>query len=378
MQAALPLILLAASASSADPGSPASTPEPARPERRLVAYYAAWSVYARSYRPADIPSERLSHLIYAFATVNERGACASGDAQADAINLPALRALKSQRSALKTLISIGGAGQSGNFSGATRTADARRRLAESCVAFMRQHGFDGIDVDWEFPAGAQEQQHFAELLAELRRQIDDQAARDHTRYLLTIAAPAALDRHAEFDPARLHPLLDWVNLMAYDFAGPWSETTGFNAPLYTPDTAGRVTSVDAAARAYLAGGLPPEKLVLGVSFWGVGWRGVPERDHGLFQRHAGAADGTQAGALAYAEIAPRVAGATRYWHDEAQVPWLYDAQTGTLISYDDAQSLASKAEYVKTHNLGGIMIWELSADDAAHTLLAALHHALRQ
>lgn len=359
---------------------PRVTTESIEPPMRIVAYFTSWGTYTRKYMASDVPASSLTHLNYAFAGVSADGVCASMDAQADRANLPALRELKQQNPQLRTLISIGGATGSKHFSEAARTADARQRLAESCVRFMRDAGFDGLDIDWEYPSGADDKRNFTALLAELRQQLDMQARADHTQYLLTIAAPAGQQQLAGFDLRQLATYADWINLMAYDFAGNWSRVTGFNAPLHAAsESATRPSdSVDAAVQSYLAAGVPPNKLVLGVSFYGVGWKGVPNRNHGLYQQHAGQPRGTfEKGSFAYDDLTQNyLQDYARFWEDVAQSPWIYNAAAKIMISYDDPQSLGVKAGYIKANKLGGVMIWELSGDDAQHSLLNALRSGL--
>jgi chitinase len=119
--------------------------------------------------------------------------------------------------------------------------------------------------------------------------------------------------------------------------------------------------------------------VLGVPFYGRGWGGVKDVDNGLYQKHGAAPKGTwEAGVFDYRDLAANYVGKfKRHWHEEAKVPWLYDARRGVMISYDDPESLRLKAEYVNRHGLGGVMFWELSADDAKASLLDALAGVLR-
>ena len=173
--------------------------------------------------------------------------------------------------------------------------------------------------------------------------------------------------------------------MAYDFHGAWESVTNFNAALYAapgdPSTGGAATTfnVDAAVQAYLGRGVPPGKLVVGMPFYGRAWQGVPATNDGLFQPATGAVPGSyEAGILDYQDIAPRLSTYTRRYSPEAQVPWLYSAQAGVMISYDDAESIARKAEYVNAEGLGGAMLWELSGDDDQSTLLTAVRDTLAE
>lgn len=372
-------------------------------EPKVVGYFTEWSVYDRNYHVKDIPAAKLTHLNYAFAKI-VNGECAAFDPFAALEkehpdkkgvkgNFAQLRELKKKHPHLRTLISVGGWTLSGPFSDVALIEASRAKFAKSCVAFIRKYGFDGVDVDWEYPVGGglasnrtrpEDKANYTLLLAELRRQLDAAAKEDRTKYLLTIAAPAGprVIDHLELD--KLHPHLDWLNLMAYDFHGPWDQSTHFNAPLYaikddpSQDALSKELNVDAAVRKYLKA-VPAEKVVLGVPFYGRGWSGVKDVNDGLFQPRTGIPKGTwEEGMFDYKDLAAKYVGAMkRHWHAEAKVPWLFDAAKGVLISYDDAESLKLKARYARDKKLGGVMIWELSADDPKGSLLNALRDGLK-
>jgi chitinase len=360
------------------------TPTPT-PTFRLIAYLAAWSTApSRGYRLVDLPGDKLTHLNYAFATVSPAGECVSGDANADARNLPALAQLKQRFPHLRISISLGGAGAQ-NFARAAQNAETRQKFAQSCVAWMRQNRFDGIDVDWEFPKNDVEKQNYAALLAELRAQLDAAGALDGTRYGLTIAAPAGAQQYTGVAWSQIARHLDWINLMTYDFAGAWSSVTGHNAPLYASSLdpaktqSAQAYNGHAAVQAYIAAGVPPNKIVFGVPFYGRGWKQVASANNGLFQTFNGVPQGTRGGgAFDYRDLQKNYLPTyTRFWDATAQVPWLYNPATQVMISYDDAESLARKAEYVKANKLGGVMIWEISTDDEQGSLLNAIYTRLR-
>ncbi|MCI0478301.1 MAG: glycoside hydrolase family 18 protein, partial [Anaerolineales bacterium] len=295
----------------------------------------------------------------------------------DARNFPELQKLKRQFPHLRISISIGGAGAQ-NFANAAKSAEARQKFARSCIAFMKQNGFDGIDVDWEFPRNADEKQNYTALLAELRAQLSP-------RDLLTIAAPAGPTQYTGVAWNDIARDLDWINLMTYDFAGPWSATTGLNAPLSASASdpaktkSAQAYNGHAAVQAYIGAGVPPEKIVFGVPFYGRGWKDASSANNGLFQKFNGIPQGTRGGgAFDYRDLKKNYLPTfTRFWDDAAQVPWLYHPATQVMISYDDPESLARKAEYVIAHKLGGVMIWEISTDDEQGSLINAIYTRLR-
>jgi chitinase len=276
------------------------------------------------------------------------------------------------------------------------TADSRSRFARSCALFVHQYGFNGIDIDWEYPGGgganpargrAEDRRNYTLLLAELRRQLTEQGRADQKQYLLTIATPASPKNCRCIELDKVHELVDFINLMTYDFTGSWSPVTGLNAPLFGPPpsttshtapTDRPALSVDLAVRNYLAAGVPAQKLVLGVPFYGKAFGGVSDVNHGLFQPHGRQPAGPSGGGdWSYRNIKKQYLltanPAIRFWDNLAKVPWIYDARSGVMVSYDDPISLRLKAQYAHEHKLGGVMIWELSQDDDQSSLLTALN-----
>jgi chitinase len=371
---------------------------------RLIGYYTSWSIYDRQYFIADIPADRLTHINYAFANISRDGECIPGDEWADTQvaypgdpanadylgNFRQLNLLKAAHPHLQTLISVGGWTWSGRFSDAALTAQSRQRFARSCVAFMTRYGFDGIDLDWEYPTGggeagstqrAQDPANFVLLLQEMRAQLEAQAQIDGREYWLTIAASAGASMIDGVDWEQAHGSLDWINVMTYDMSGAWSAVTGLHAPLYDtlPENPPEQTSTDTAMRGYVAAGVPPEKLMIGVPFYGRGFAGVLAENDGLHQPFERVSGGTwEDGVFDYDDLTERYIDVfTRYWHERAQSPYLFDAPSGIMITYDDPESLRAKVNYVRANGYGGVMFWELSADTDAHELLTTIDDALQ-
>ena len=357
----------------------------AEQQPRLVAYYTSWSIYQKGYTVPDIPADQLTHVIYAFANITEDGTCAIGDPYADlnfvlpdgeplSGNFAQLARLKQKHPHLQTLLSVGGWTWSYNFSEMALEHDSRAQFAQSCVALMRQYGFDGLDIDWEFPVvfngNPADSANFTLLLAQLRQQLDHQETLDNRPYLLTIAAPQTEEFYQHIELDRIHRYLDWFNLMTYTYHGGLNEVTQHHAALY-PD-------VEATVRAYLAAGVPANKLVVGVPFYGHGWAGVADQNNGMDQPYEDIEPGSWGtGTFDYDDLkADYFDTYTRFWDEAAQAPWLYNPETQVMISYDDPAALRAKARFVQENDLGGIMIWELSYDDDAHTLVQTLYTTL--
>ncbi len=376
--------------------TPGATPTPGtapKTEKRLVGYFVEWGIYQRNYHVADIPATKLNVINYAFANVSAAGEVTLYDSFAAVEktypgdtwdqplrgNFNQLKKLKAAHPHLVTMISVGGWTLSARFSDVALTATSRAKFAASAVRFLRQYGFDGVDIDWEYPGGGgldtnvsrpADRQNYTLLLQELRTQLDQAASADGRRYYLSIAAGCGPDKIANLEVARLATILDWINLMTYDFHGAWENRTGHNAPLF--GLAGDPLTVDAAVRGFLAAGAPPQKLVLGVPFYGRTWRGVPATNGGLAQPSPGAGAGTwESGVIDYFDLAAKItanpAAYARRWDPVARVPWIHvpTLDGGTFITYDDPESIAEKARYLKTMGLGGAMIWELDSDRRA-------------
>ncbi len=369
----------------------------AQGERRLVAYFPEWGIHQRKYFVKDIPADKLTHVNYAFAKI-AGGVCVPRN-EIDALGEPAgagtlgqLQKLKEQHKHLKTLVSIGGWSLSGPFSDAALTPGSRQKFARSCVEFIMKHGFDGIDIDWEYPvtggkdptrARPEDKQNFTLLLQELRKELDARGKDDRARFLLTIAGPGGPDHYTNIELDKIAPHVDWINLIVYNYFGQTSKLTNFRAPLFASKNdpgQRKLHNVDATVNAYLKAGIPADKLVVGVSFIGRGWGEVKDVDNGLYQPHGPAPKGTwQPGEFDYRDLAANYVGKyKRFWHADAEAPWLFDAKSGIMISYEDPESLRVKANYVNNKRLGGVMCWELSADDAKHSLVSALNKALRE
>ncbi len=180
-------------------------------------------------------------------------------------------------------------------------------------------------------------------------------------------------------PFAIHPCLNYINLMAYDLHGTWDKVTNHHAALYAnpaepADTANG--NIDRAVTDYLAAGVPPAKLVLGVPFFGHGWKGVPNTNNGLFQPGTGPAKSSdEPGTEAFREL--KNLGYPAFRDPVAQAFWVYSPSTGIFWSYDDPASLLNKTNYIKRKGLAGAMSWELSNDDSAATLLTTLANGLQ-
>ncbi|GEM44916.1 glycosyl hydrolase family 18 protein [Deinococcus cellulosilyticus] len=323
-------------------------------------------------------------------------------------NFNQLKKLKTKYPNLKVLISLGGWTWSKWFSNAASTDALRKTLVSSCIdvyikgnlpvdagsatggAGVGAGVFDGIDIDWEYPGGgglptntvsAADKQNFTLLLKEFRTQLDALGATNGKKYQLTIAAPGGADKVANQEPALYKDYLDFINIMTYDFRGAWDATgpTNFHSNLYTdpsgPGTApAKNYSVDSIVNTFLSAGVPANKLVVGIPFYGRGWTGVPNVNNGLYQSATGAARGTYEAGIEDYKVLKNFAG-TKFRHPVTKQMWVYDGST--FWSYDDEQVIQEKANYIKSKGLGGSMVWSLDGDDSTGTLAKAIYNNLK-
>jgi chitinase len=343
------------------------TPVPQPNIKYVVGYYAAWSSYS-GFTPDKIDANKLTHINYAFANIGSDLRIALGYPDIDLANINKLNALKQTNPNLKTLIAVGGWTWSGKFSDVALTDESRTAFAESCVDFIIKYGFDGIDIDWEYPVSGglasnikrpEDKQNFTLLMQKLREKLDTREAIDGREYLLSFAGASGTWYINNTELSKLNEYVDFANIMTYDIHGTWDKYTDFNAPLYNnSDISPQYKwSIDSSINAWIKAGFSTEKLVMGIPFYGYKYNSVFNANRGLYQIYSGGSS------ISYGNIAANylnAPGYTRYFHTESMVPWLFNGST--FISYEDEQSIEYKAQYIKSKGLGGAMIWELSQD----------------
>ncbi len=358
--------------------SVAAVAAPARPAEPVVAAY----VFPKNgvVDPALIDVQRLTRINYAFALIGDGRIVPS--TPSDLANIAALTALRKQKPSLQIVISVGGWLGGGGFSDMVLTPESRAVFEDSAMDFLERYGLDGIDIDWEYPGQAgpgnrfrpEDKQNFTALLEELRARFDARSRITHQHLYLSIAAGSDSDFLAHTEMGRVARALDNVNLMTYDMYEPGGNNpTGNHAPLFADPADPHHASDDASVQAFVAAGVPAEKIVLGVPFYGHVWVDVPDVNHGLFQPGKPPSNGFGS----YDNIRTQLLGHgyTRYWDEASKVPYLYNADLKTFVSYEDPESLALKCDYVRAHKLAGIMFWSYY-DDTSGALLGAIDTGL--
>ena len=334
-------------------------------------YIGSWNLDSNT--PVDTPFNKLTHLFYSFADVTSTGTVQlpqDGTATGD---IAKLQQIKAQNPNLKIMLSIGGATEN-DFSSAAATVQSRANFAQSAIQLMKTNGFDGLDIDWEYPQ-ANEDNNYIQLLAQLRTQINQASQNDGKQYLLTTAlsgSPYQLSASDyggnpyDFSPQDLKATsdyVDFINVMSYDYHGPWENTTNHQSALYksTNDNTYNAAKVNTnwAIQHYLSAGVPATDIVLGIPLYGRTWTGVNAgSNNGLFQQGTGSSE------LTYRELYNLLGtnGYQSFWDNSAKVPYIYSSQTKVFSTYENNQSILGKTDYVKQQGLGGAFFWEITQD----------------
>lgn len=290
----------------------------------------------------ELPDVNLvTHINYAFGHVNETF---DGVLLPEGKGLSQVVGLKKDKPSLKVLLSIGGWG-SGRFSEMASDPLKRKSFARDCARIVKESGLDGIDIDWEYPGSGlagissspDDRTNFTLLMRDLRASLGK-------RSLLTIASVCNADY---IDFKAVLPYLDYVNVMSYDMGTQHTH----HAALYRSGYAGHCTA-DEAVRKHIDAGVPRQKIVMGMPFYGRGVEGyVPYREG--------------------------ESSDVEFWDDTAKVPMILDSLGNMLFGYENARSIAEKCRYIVSGGLRGGMYWEYNADNASHDLARAVYEGLR-
>lgn len=384
----------------------------------VAAYFVEWGVYPRKFPVDKVPIPNLTHLLYGFIPIcggdgiNDSLKQINGSFEAlqrscrdredfkvaihdpwAAVQMPQkgvsswtepyrgnfgqLMAAKKARPDLKVIASIGGWTLSDPFYFMGDDNIRARFIASVKEFLLTWKFFDGIDIDWEFPGGKganpklgkpDDGNTYLLLLKELREMLDKLSAQKGKKYQLSSAISAGWDKIKKVDYNAAQAYLDHIFLMSYDFKGAWSNTdlgymTALYAPTWNPD---EKYTTDFGVNCLLEQNVNSKKIIIGTAMYGRGWTGVQSyRKQNPFTGTAsGPVAGTwEDGVVDYRQVSKYV-GSWRYNYDaKAQAPYIFKADTGDLISFDDSRSVIEKAKYVRNKKLGGLFAWEIDADN---------------
>ncbi|MET2985531.1 glycoside hydrolase family 18 protein [Aureibaculum conchae] len=340
---------------------------------KVIAYVHGWNNILETHKEK---ANQITHINYAFANIKDGKVVE--DKSSDTETLKKLNELKQVNPALKILVSVGGWSWSKNFSDAALTEQSREVFANSAIAFMQRHNIDGIDLDWEYPGQigdnntfrSEDKENFTAILKLIREKLE--AIRPNT-YLLTIATGANQKYLDHTNMAEAHQYLDFINIMTYDYFTGGGSKTGHHSNLFASSFNSNGISSAKAVEQHVNAGIPIEKLVLGVPFYGRWWKGANDENNGLYQDSSG-----ERGGYSFKEIEEKYIntnGFETFWDDSAKAPYLWNATEKQFVTYEDAKSLKHKIDYIKDNKMGGIMFWQLFGDSG--TLLNIISDNLK-
>ncbi|KAJ7641876.1 bacteriodes thetaiotaomicron symbiotic chitinase [Roridomyces roridus] len=353
---------------------------------KRIGYYEGWAA-ARScdaWSPSNINVASLTHINFAFASISssfEVIEMTAGDSKL----WTETTALKSQNPSLKVFLSIGGWSfndppTSGIFSSLVASATNTNVFIKSVLGVMNAYGFDGIDIDWEYPVaddrgGAKgDKENYVTFLKAVK------AAFNAFDYGLSFTAPSSYWYLQNFDLPNMlaDDAADWVNVMTYDLHGIWDSPADYIGSIVLAHT--NLTEIMLTFQLYTNVGIDPSRMVMGIGFYGRSFQLVSDQCTTPGCPFAGAAPAgpcsANAGTLMFTEIEDIISsvGTNQLVFDEdAAVKYLVYNEFINWVSYDDQQTLGMKLQYTNSICLGGTMIWSVDQDDTAYTALSALY-----
>lgn len=362
-------------------------------DKAIVGYFPFWAYYRDGQTLADVNIRPLTHLIYASAILNDTGEVVPADQYTDLTNViifdsgervegnyRAVDILKKQKPDLAILLTIGGWGQSQNYSTVLRDKNKRDLFIATAVQLKNQYGFDGFEFDWRYPitGGYEKNSKSPDDLKNLEIFFQELKLECPDCHISVTLSEQAHNRHG-WDYPLLSQYIDYYHILTATFHGAWSLRTGHRSPLYV-DPAHPLPAIATVVDEVVEQGLKPEKIILRVAAVAAGWENVGSNRGGLFQSFDGVSLGTwdeensgRTGLIAHKELSKLLKNPDyeQHWDEAVKASTLYNPKTKQFISYESKESLHHKLTFIQDKDLGGVAVWEVASDvDGADGLIA--------
>lgn len=335
-------------------------------------YFGQWSIYS-NHTPKDVNLSLATNIFYSFFNIDPNtGEVLLGDPWADIQKpfpslyeknvhykglLSRFYEIKHNNRNVKVSMSIGGWSNKDNFACGLANTEKLTRFVQTAIDMMMKYGFDGIDLDWEYPSNPKEATIYLTLVRQLRyalRQVELEKELAQDTFLLTMACPAYDEKLDLLDINDIDQYLSFWNMMTYDFSGEWSSIAGYHCNLYK--TKEDELCADDAIKYMIKKGVDSRKLILGMAMYG---RPQAHTEGYGFKAH-GVPSGTEDGCFMYNKLP--LPGCKELYNRDVVSAYCYSAKDKVFCSYDNVESVRIKAIYVRNKRLGGGMFWESRGD----------------
>ncbi len=399
--------------------------------RKVVGYFPNYAINSESHKYFDITQlqwDKLTHVQYAFAMADANTfELVPSDPENDVeskfegrefyhkgqkiemdetlgyygqFNL--MHTMRKMYPDVTVLVSTGGWGASQTLWLVMDSEANMIKFADSAVDFIRKYGFDGIDIDFEYPSETSQSgnpndfsisetrrkgigDRYAQFIKIMSEKLSKASKEDGKYYWLTSAVTASSWVLGGQNNSEFLDYLDFVSIMSYDYHGGWNEFVENQANIYA-DPADKETASMAQptlgfdwSMNYYRGAVQSEKILMGVPYYTRGWTNVQGGENGLHGTsrtpatgeeniwHDLDANGNEEAAGAnplwhVLNLMEKDSNYKKYWDPVGCVPHVWNAEKRTFLTFEDEQSIQERINVVKEKNLGGVLIWVMHGD----------------
>lgn len=376
-------------------------------DKKVSLYYPNWSIYGRGYFPKHLPlnNNAVPDIMYSFFDIDQKGNVKSMDAFADfdkrfttineSVDPPDTWAnndgyygcfgqflkLKKQGKKFNLILAIGGWSSSKYFSSAVLPENRLNFINNLIQLFDKYPIFSGVSLDWEYPSSdgknhgnqgnesrSSDALNFKLFLQLLRQTLDSSSNKSH--YIISICCSGDPSMVSNMKAKELEPYIDEFQIMTYDYQYGSSIAT-HHTNLYKSNIT--PFSVDTSVYAYINGGIPPSKIMIGVAYYSRGF--ICENGLGTKVLGNSTDKSWEDGVVDYKDL-PKP-NAIEYWDPVSKAPYTYDSTKKNFNSYDNVNSVYEKCKFIWEKGLKGCIIWDVTGDSSdSRSLTKALYNYL--